>query len=380
MVEINKKNKKLRNGELMKSLSIAMLSIMTSFAYANATTLDAASEVSNAANTHLVQMTDEELSATQGQALMNLTRTNDTSQGLGFYRLGMEANLEINANIKKLQLGCGGSKGSGCDLDIDNLALTGITETIGGSAGVPTDFKMTNPFIEFAIVNADNASTRSVQGFRFGALKTLGMMSFGDNTDTSKLTDDTGINSISADIGVGVNNAKIRGVRVAGGLAIIDATIHPYDKRLIFDRSPTLSLKGLDATTDAITILFVLNLPLGLELKANLNDIPFSTIHRLKIANSDGSATSGAYLSMQAKDTYWPDVSKQNTMNDFAAKKGWWMSIPKVTFDNLNVDGSQVNISAGEAITGILGRTLEFPAMDLGQRPVHNCYGSLKFC
>ncbi|WP_228203357.1 hypothetical protein [Acinetobacter sp. CFCC 10889] len=368
----------------MKSLSIAILSIMTSFAYANSTTLDAVSEVSNSANTHLVQMTDEELSATQGQALYNLTRTNDSNQGLSFYRLGMEANIDINANIKKLQLGCGGSKGSGCDIDIDNVALTGITEVIGGSAGVPTDFKLTNPFIEFAITDADKASTRSISGFRLGALKALGMMSFGENDRTDTLDDDKGINSISADIGVGVSNAKIRGVKIVGDilgtqLATIDATIDPYNKRLVFDRSPTLSLIGLTAVTDSIYLLGVLDLPLGLKLNANLNNIPFATIHRLKVANADGSATSGAYLSLQSKDITWMNV-ETGQLNSVAAKKGWWMSIPQVSFDNLNVDGSQVRIKVSEAAGGILGSTIQFPAIDLGQRPVHNCYGSLKFC
>lgn len=69
----------------------------------------------------MVDLTDDELSKVQGQALMSLsyispvdtknlesTRTGSTKD-IGFYKLGMEAEIELNANIKKLQLGCGGA-------------------------------------------------------------------------------------------------------------------------------------------------------------------------------------------------------------------------------------------------------------------------------
>ena len=87
----------------------------------------------------MVDLTDDELSKVQGQALMSLsyispvdtknlesTRTGSTKD-IGFYKLGMEAEIELNANIKKLQLGCGGVNGIGdCDIDIDNLSLSGL--------------------------------------------------------------------------------------------------------------------------------------------------------------------------------------------------------------------------------------------------------------
>ncbi len=35
--------------------------------------------------------------------------------------------MELNANIKKLQLGCGGANGLGaCDIDIDHISLSGL--------------------------------------------------------------------------------------------------------------------------------------------------------------------------------------------------------------------------------------------------------------
>ncbi|MCU4437703.1 hypothetical protein KTH93_19815, partial [Acinetobacter bereziniae] len=87
----------------------------------------------------LQPLSDQQLSETTGQALMSLTYTAPTDannleskrdggvKNIGFYKLGLEADLELNANIKKLQLGCGGVNGAGnCDIDIDNLSLSGL--------------------------------------------------------------------------------------------------------------------------------------------------------------------------------------------------------------------------------------------------------------
>lgn len=366
----------------MKKLYIFMWSMFASLTYANANQIENSVD-SNHQNTQLVQMTDEELSATQGQALYNLSRTDSSSQGLSFYRLGMEAEIAINANIKKLQLGCGGTKGAGCDIDIDNVALTGITTSNAQAAGANTDFKLTNPFIEFAITDADKASTRSIAGFRLGAMQALGMMSLGFNDDTSKLSDDSGINSFSGDIGVNVINAKIKNVKIVDDLfgltlATIDATVKPYTNTLTFDRSPSLSLLGLTAVTDSINVIG-LSLPLGLTLNANMNNIPFATVHRLQVSDAQGNPTSGAFLSLQSRDIKWQNTST-GQWSDNVAKKGWWLSIPQTTFENLNIDGSSVKIGVLEAAGGILGATIQFPGIDLGQRPVNNCYGSLKFC
>ena len=81
----------------------------------------------------MVPLTDVQHSETTGQALMSLNYidpaatknpmkgivTNGQSNKIGFYKLGMEAEIELNANIKNLQLGCGGVNGAGgCDIDI----------------------------------------------------------------------------------------------------------------------------------------------------------------------------------------------------------------------------------------------------------------------
>ncbi|HBG82398.1 MAG TPA: hypothetical protein DDX00_01160 [Acinetobacter radioresistens] len=332
----------------------------------------------------MTELDDNALSQVEGQALLNLTYNQGINSGsmqqsnMGFYRLGLAAELSLNANIKKLQLGCGGSKGAERDIDIDNIALTGINPVDGSY--VNSDFVLNNPFIEFAIDNPNSAATRQVAGFRLGALSALGMMSIGGNSDLSKLNDDKGINSLSGDIGVRVTNANIKGIQVTLlGLPIstADAKVTDYATTLVVNRSSTFDLLGMDANST----LNIAGYPLlkNLHLDTNMKDIPFSTVHRLVIADSNGGATSNASLSLQNKDIFWQNVT-DNSWKANAAQKGWWMSIPDTQFANLNMDGSNVKLPISSAVGGLLGATVNIDPMDLGQLPISNCYGGLKFC
>ena len=155
---------------------------------------------------HAMQaLNDDQLSHVQGQALLNLMTATDQSQGLNFYKLSVDALMELNANIKTLQLGCGGVNNAigskaGCDIDISNIALSGLNESYD-STGSPkfngeragTSAQITNPFIEFAI-SGNSASTREVVGFRLGAEEILGLLTLG--TDNVQNPND-GIKSFS---------------------------------------------------------------------------------------------------------------------------------------------------------------------------------------
>lgn len=206
----------------MNYLAIAMLSVMSG-------------SVSAAINTAsgLEALNDQELAAETGQALFNMSyiaptdATNlmngknnaGTSVGsVGFYKLGLEGELELNTNIRNLQVGCGGVNGAdGCDIDIKNLALSGLPD--GGSynnLGVPTpnggydvdgnpvflngrastSAKLTNPFMEFAIKNPGSAATREVLGFRLSAEKISGLLTAGLLNNAGPTTTD-GIQSLS---------------------------------------------------------------------------------------------------------------------------------------------------------------------------------------
>ncbi|ESK56184.1 hypothetical protein F990_01182, partial [Acinetobacter tjernbergiae DSM 14971 = CIP 107465] len=150
----------------------------------------------NAESLKLKVLSDDEMSATTGQALMSLTYispkdnanleskrtgiTDPSNGGIGFYKLGLEALLELNINIKKLQLGCGGVNGAGaCDIDIDNLSLSGLGNSATSNTDSVTDRNarvgssaaLTNPFIQFAIKNPNSAATREVVGLNLSAEK-----------------------------------------------------------------------------------------------------------------------------------------------------------------------------------------------------------------
>ena len=137
----------------------------------------------------MMPLDDNELSKVDGQALLNLENSSDASQGLNFHKLSIAALMELNVNIKTLQLGCGGTNNSykvGCDIDISNLSLSGLnttsdsngSPTFGGEGRAATSASITNPFIEFAI-KGNTAATREVAGFRLGAQNIMGLLTLG---------------------------------------------------------------------------------------------------------------------------------------------------------------------------------------------------------
>lgn len=200
-------------------------------------------QIAQAASLNGMQtLTDEELSETNAQALFSLSYmapgdTNNPYNGssdatrIGFYTLSMEAEVKLNANIKSLQVGCGGVNGYGaCDLDIQNFSLGCVanadgvcitlpktyanqpngssknnsnilttsqeasgnipltprnsTLTASASSGNITqsqlkDFVINNPFYQFAIRNPESAATREIVGIRIGGANVKGPMSFG---------------------------------------------------------------------------------------------------------------------------------------------------------------------------------------------------------
>lgn len=200
---------------------------------------------------NLQPMSDLELSEVKGQALMSLSylaptdsanpMKNITSNNVGFYKLGLEAELELNANIKNLQLGCGGTNGAdACDIDIKNLSLSGLPDSYDAN-GIPvfnngrpsTSGKITNPFMEFAISNPSSAAIREVKGIRFSAEKINALLSAGlENLDKATTTDgiqrlsgfmqiagttgtaktaSTKFGLTSKEIGAGVNDQQLQG-------------------------------------------------------------------------------------------------------------------------------------------------------------------------
>lgn len=162
------------------------------------------------AQSGLQSLTDEEMSQAEGQALLNLGYTAPTGAeasvtDFGFYKLGLEGELEINANIRNLQLGCGGVNGAGaCDIDMENVALSGLPDTyepdgtpVWDNGRASSSAVITNPFIEFAIRNPESAALREVSGIRLSAEQISGLLTAGiENMGAGEVTTD-GIKSFS---------------------------------------------------------------------------------------------------------------------------------------------------------------------------------------
>ncbi len=147
----------------------------------------------------MTSLDDSALSNITGQALIQMSQITGTgtsgttgtgSSGLTFYRLGFDGSIDLNANINKVRLGCGGINGAGgCDISINQLSISG-----NGCANraLNCDAVMTNPYIELAIANNNSPTTRSLEGFRVSAQNMSGLLSFGQNGPTP-----SGINTFS---------------------------------------------------------------------------------------------------------------------------------------------------------------------------------------
>lgn len=337
----------------------------------------------------LSSMSDDSLSEVTGQALFSSSYVAPGSSGnpntnIGFFRLGVEAKMEINANIDKLRLGCDGSFGAGlCDINIDHLRLTGISATDATDSGPLTDFVINQPFFEFAIKNPANPSTRQVVGIRFGSQSALGAMTIGENTNLTNLSDDTGINTISGDMTANIINATMTNVHTCIGFLIGttcvgiplsgSATVASASQQLTLKRQSQIADLG-PMTAQASGSL------LGLTLtNTHITNLPLDTIHRIEVRNPDGTATKDFYLSMQSQNITWQKIS-DGTFSGVAAQTGWWMSLPQVVMANIT-SNARVDVGAFAAIGGaIFGGRVDIPGIDLGQKPVDNCWGSSPFC
>lgn len=189
----------------------------------------------------MTALSDQELSTVEAQALLNLQNSYDSGQGLNFHKMSIDALMELNVNIKTLQLGCGGTNNSvrvGCDIDISNIALSGlnpINDTLGNpifdSAGrAASSAQITNPFIEFA-VKGNSAATRQVIGFRLGAEQILGLLTLGtDNVQnpTDGIKSFSGYMKMAATQGESLTSAATFGLtnnqKISGNLKALTQT------------------------------------------------------------------------------------------------------------------------------------------------------------
>ncbi len=320
----------------------------------------------------MTALNDEELSEVEGQSLMNLefqqgTNTTDAQgktynqSNIGFYKLALSAELELNANIKKLQLGCGGDNNSiranSCDIDIDHIGLSGLPDDPNYTSDqrAATSALITNPFIQFAIKNPTSAATREVLGFRVSAEKIKGLMTLGtENTSTPN-----GINTFSGYMktktasGTAVTEARtmtyadtglqIKG-KVTGTILFIPTTLDyisdNYNLTLSSTTAPftinstivsgtrmkDVTLKGSGTVgqinfSGPLTATVLGGVPLNKQVTGNITGLKtditvnqsLGLIHALYLNNP-------ASLSLQSQDILWTGAA-------VGANKGWWLAM-----------------------------------------------------
>lgn len=317
----------------------------------------------------LVPMSDAELSATRGQALMGMSyiaptdsASNSSSNGnMGFYRLALDAQLEINANIKKLQLGCGGVNGAGaCDIDIDYLSLSGgtVDSTSTSTERASSSAIITNPFLEFAVKNPDSASTREIQGFRLSAKSLSGLLTFGlENGDAA-----SGINSLSGymvtkptggtvttnpyyGITQDETNTAITGrATVLGNLYTVPFTSTGYNLNLgagsgtlsmgqqiitgkrinTANLNATARVGGLaiTGTLDATASVLGLPIPISGNVTGTVNNLDVNVAIKQSLGYFHAAQLNGSagYLSVQGVNILWPEAAS-------TAQTGWWLEL-----------------------------------------------------
>lgn len=320
----------------------------------------------------LQSLSDQELSDVSGQALLTLQYLQGTSQtdqkgdtynqsNIGFYKLGLEAVMELNANINKLALGCGGVnnsvRASSCDIDIDNISLSGLPANSNYTSDerAATSAKITNPFLQFAIKNPSSAATREVVGFRVSAEKISGLMTLGTENSATP----NGINTFSgymktktatgtavtqarnmtyADTGLEIKG-KVTGT-IFGIPTTLDYTSNNYNLALSSTSAPftinstivsgtrlkEVTLKGSGTVGQIdfkgpLTAKVLGGLPLNKNVTGNITGLQtditvnqnLGLIHALYLNNP-------ASLSLQSQKILWPGAA-------VAANQGWWLSM-----------------------------------------------------
>jgi len=320
----------------------------------------------------LTPLTEEELSDVVGQHSLFVTDVigpqelsigdmpaGEVFNDFTFYRMGLDARLDLNMNLSKLQLGCGGindalSGGPGCDLDIDYLRFMGINAAGDrpSEEGPDSHFEMIRPYFELAIKNDDSPAHREVAGLKIGAQRINGALSIGrvadelgHNIDTGMHCDPSattgvqgchsGVNSLSGGITMELSagfkaRANIMGfitTDIDGCFGRIDfASCQTTDTPFFVESSGT----RLGTLHVAAANLKIANIDLGCNIFNFLVCNPAQLFANLLVDEGYGQLeldtrlihylvapdTADFFLSFQREPVSWPNYSKTAPAND----------------------------------------------------------------
>ncbi len=348
----------------------------------------------------LQTLADQELAVVVGQNLFVADQyvglTGTPGEGLMYTRMGLNVDMELNANINKFQLGCGGFNESirtGCDVDMDYVSLMGLNAAKSGGGAIGSDFKLTRPYIEIVTTNTGNATQREVVGIKIGAQQANGYFGVGrvykdgetnlenggtcgSSAGAAALACHSGLNTISGFLGVEMS-AQVP-VTVAGifnETACFGNTSFTNDacgsgdafyrdivgSRIDAFRAPSIPLKLSGGFLSAIGIS---------KAYANVTE-SLRFVHGFAL-----DQTSDFGLSFQRQQVSYLKYDKSGYSS--AANAGWWMNVPNVKVVDLK--GDHVSISLGQVGAALGEPGLPLSNIELNQTPPSNCFGSSKFC
>ena len=346
----------------------------------------------------LERMSDEEMSRVSGREFfvadyIDGTQASPPNTDFGFYRLMLNANLEMNANIEHLQMGCGGINDnldpSLCDIDMEHLRIMGrgTTPETGSQAGEEGSlFELRRPYVEFAVRNDQQKTQREVVGIKIGAEQADGYMGVGRyNPDAQGCTQanegdgaaacHSGLNSISGflrtEMAASIDTEL--GWTCFGNTAFDDDSCG-QDQKFITNFVGT-RMENITLLNKALETSLCLPGFLGGGCIEGFSDIKqdLSMIHGFAFEE-----TSDFFMSFQRERVAWPDFVEPGATQTYAASAntGWWFNVPYTS-----VRGAQGEVSLG--FTGLfeaLGEGVNVVDAELGQRPPDNCFGSPEFC
>ena len=339
-------------------------------------------------------LTDQELGAVSGQALLVADSFNGAEFGGDpahtFMRMSLDAEVEMSMNIDHLQLGCGGfnsqlaGAANACDVDIEYVGFMGQGAGQPGApgAGDPTSgFLLRRPYLEFVVEGNDDPATREIVGLKIGAQRAQGFMSIGrfiegDITLTTGGTHDCtrrpnniechrGINRLSGWLDLTLQGEAYGCFGLFAGCTPAE---NQEDQQFLASFNVNRQVYGTRMSR-AYFGGVTMNSFLGLDLTANIN-AALRYVHGTVIDATEASPAD-FFISFQREPVVYPNFAKNQPSQQ--TNTGWWMNIPDAAMTGLvSYDNST---STGDAFGSI-----NYSDIDFGQRPAKNCWGDLQFC
>ncbi len=405
----------------------------------------ALSGVSRTSVAQLEPLDSEGLRQVSGQAAIYTSYIDPTAtgnaSGLGFFTLGVNGTVSVNANIQHLQLGCGGVNGPGCDIDLSDVRLSGTKPGASGTYA-DSDAVLGNPFIQFAIKNPTSLSSRQVVGIAFGAQNVQALLSVGENptpnvpgTVGGTPGGETGFGTLSGSFEALVQDLRnplavtVLGIPAATGNAYVKVTpTQPalsstlvtqeasgnvqtggYYQFVSGSRLTGVNLGPITLVVPQLNVLLPFINVNGFSATATYTPFNLIDLHNLIVSSNQNS---GLLLSLNSQAILWPQVGSQGvstfpttaqtldangnvssrgynssgnaiSLNQLMAQTGWWLSAPQATIgDPANgfITTTQANVDLLTVVGGLVLGNIPVGSVNSRQIPVQNCYGGLKFC